>query len=169
MKNFTLQIKNLYTWILMYITILVLFLIYCLIFKPIPTTENQLLELKVKIIGSEKLDGGRDSNRFLLYTSQYKCLFAVEKSIKRELTDDVINQKPDVILKIKLDEKYNLNLSKKVIKLYFLKIDNWGLIFDENETNQNIDNEFFQNIFGSLGFMTLIFLLGLFRYEKGIT
>ncbi len=153
----------------MYITILVLFLIYYLIFKPIPTTENQLLELKVKIIGSEKPDGGRDSNRLLLYTSQYKCLFAVEKSIKRELTDDVINLKPDAILKIKLDEKYNLNVSKKVIKLYFLKIDNWVLIFDENETNQNIDNDFFQNIIGCLGFMTLIFLFGLFRYKKGIT
>ena len=167
MKNFTPQIKKLYTWILMYITILVLFLIYYLIFKPIPTTENQLLELKVKIIGSEKPEGGRDSNRFLLYTSQYKCLFAVEKSIKRELTDDVINQKPDAILKIKLDEKDNLNVSQKVVKLYYLKTDNWGLIFDENETNQNIVNEFFQNIFGSLGFMTLIFLLGLFTYKKG--
>jgi hypothetical protein len=149
-------------------TILVLFLIYYFIFKPSPTTENQLLELNVKIIGNEKPEGGRNPNRFLLNTSQYKCRFAVEKSIKRELTDDVLNQMPNALLKIRLDEKYNLNVSQKIIKLYYLKIDNWGLIFDENETNQNIDNEFSQNIFGCVAFMTLIFLLGLFKFKNGI-
>ena len=167
--NITTQIKKLNTWILMYIIILALFLIYYFIFKPSPTNENQLLELNVKIIESEKPEGGRNPNRFLLHTSQYKCLFAVEKSIKRELTDNVLNKKPNALLKIKLDEKYNLNISKKVIKLYYLKIDDRDLIFDENETNQNIDNEFSQNIFGSVKFMTLIFLLGLFRFKKGIT
>jgi hypothetical protein len=162
------QIKKLNNWIIMYITILVLFLIYYFIFKPSPITENQLLELNVKIIESEKPEGGRNPYSFLLHTSQYKCLFAVEKSIKRKLTDNVLNKKPDALLKIKLDEKYNLNVSKKVITLYYLKIDNTDLIFDENETNQNIENEFSQNIFGYVGFMTLIFLLGLIRFKKGI-
>ncbi|WP_298119584.1 hypothetical protein [Flavobacterium sp.] len=131
---------------------------------PEKITQSQLTELNVKIIGSEKPEGGRNPYSIYLKTSEYKCLFGVDKSINNKIPQ-FSKELSKAQIKIKKSDLENLKDSKKIINLYYLQINNWGLIFDEKKFNEVKQDEFKETILQILSFTILMIVL-FFTFQK---
>jgi len=113
-------------------------LFYLAFIPSLKVSPNELTAIKVTVNEKWESGGSRDPIKLYFKTKEYSNRFGIYVGGTFGRWTEVTNaleQNSSITIKINKKDKKNLNLATEVIPIYYLKSDNLGLMFSENDFN----------------------------------
>lgn len=131
-----------------------------------PIHKDELVELRVTTKGElENVSSSRGNYCKFLTTKEYTNKFGFLKSGCSTFRDKLtasFDSNTAITIKIHQNQVENLNKEIEAIPVYYMSMDNIGLIFNEEEFNKG-SNKYYTRILTILAIIFLVCLLGILK------